>query len=329
MKSILVTGGAGMIGSNLVKKLVRDKAGRVRVADNLWRGKRQNLQNETGQPVIDMEKDFLEVDLRIPDACEKAVDGVDEIYHLADIVAGIEYVFANQTKIFHDNTLIDTNVLKAAAKARVKRFLYMGTACSYPKSKQYGVDAPPLVEDDIIPAEPESAYGWSKLHGELQTELYGQETEMLTGVLRCHNVYGTPTDLSPNTSQVIPALIAKAVLHPSQEFIVWGSGSQGRSFLHVDDVTDALVLMMEQGMSNGAVQIGTNYCTSIRELAEMIVKISAKNIEIKYDLTKPEGDRGRCADCSKAEKLLNWKPKVALEEGLGRVYNWVEVRLTG
>ena len=92
-----------MIGSNLVKKLVREKAGKVRVADNLWRGKRENLQDETGQPVINMEKDFLEIDLRTPEACVKAVEGVDEVYHLADIVAGIEYVFANQTKIFHDN----------------------------------------------------------------------------------------------------------------------------------------------------------------------------------------------------------------------------------
>lgn len=327
MKRILVTGGAGMIGSNLVKKLVRDKAGEVRIADNLWRGKRQNLQNETGQYVIDMDKDFFEIDLRTPEACEKAVDGVDEIYHLADIVAGIGYVFSNQTKIFHDNVLIDTNILKAATNAGVQRVLYMGTACSYPKSMQYGVDAPPLVEKDIIPAEPESAYGWSKLAGELQTELYGQETEMQTGILRCHNVYGTPTDLSPNTSQVIPALIAKAVLYPSQEFIVWGSGSQGRSFLHVDDVIEGLVLMMEKGMDNGAIQIGTNYCTSIRELAEMIVKISGKNIEIRYDLSKPEGDKGRCADCRKAEKILAWKPKVTLEEGLGRLYDWVEARL--
>jgi nucleoside-diphosphate-sugar epimerase len=327
MKRILITGGAGMIGSNLVKKLVRDKAGEVKVADNLWRGKRQNLQDETGRPIINMENDFLEVDLRTPDACAKAVKGVDEIYHLADIVAGIGYVFDNQTKIFHDNALIDTNILKAAAQAGVKRFLYMGTACSYPKSMQYGVDAPALMEDDIIPAEPESAYGWSKLAGELQTELYGQETKMQTGILRCHNVYGTPTDLSPNTSQVIPALIVKAALYPSQEFIVWGSGSQGRSFLHVDDVVNGLVLMMEKGLGNGTIQIGTNYCTSIRELAEMIVKISGKNIKVNYDLTKPEGDKGRCADCSKAEKILSWKPEVTLEDGLGRLYNWVETRV--
>lgn len=321
---VLITGGAGMIGSNLVKRLVQDARCGVRVADNLWRGKREHLEDSKGNPVIDMDKDFYQLDLRDPSACHKVVQGIDEVYHLADVVAGIKYVFANQTEVFHDNALIDTNMLKAASQAGVRRFLYVGTACSYPKKMQFGVEAPPLVEDDIIPAEPESAYGWSKLFAELQTELYGQETEMQTGVLRLHNVYGTPTDFSAEKSQVIPSLIVKAVRYPAEPFIVWGSGVQGRSFVHVKDVVDALVLMMSGGLGNGAIQIGTNYCTSIRQVAETIVEISGKRIDIQYDLTKPEGDKGRCADCSKAEKVLGWKPKVNLEEGLRRTYQWIE-----
>jgi nucleoside-diphosphate-sugar epimerase len=151
---------------------------------------------------------------------------------------------------------------------------------------------------------------------------------METGVLRFHNVYGAPTDFSPNRSQVIPSLISKAILYPSKDFVVLGSGSQGRSFVHVDDIVNGLVLMMEKGMGNGAIQLGTNYCTSIRELAETIVKISGKDIEIKYDTSKPEGDRGRCADCTKAEKVLGWQPRVSLEEGVRQVYEWIEKRLT-
>ncbi len=328
MKKILVTGGAGMIGSNLVKQLVMDDANDVWVADNLWRGHREYLQDEEGQMVIDMEKNFFEVDLRDPAACQRVVEGVDEVYHLADIVAGIEYVFGHQTTVFHDNCLIDTNILKASAEATVKRFLYVGTACSYPKAMQLGVDAPPMVEEDIIPAEPESAYGWSKLVGELQTELYGGETKMLTCIMRFHNVYGTPTDFSSNRSQVIPSLITKAVRYPAEKFIVWGSGAQGRSFIHVDDAVEGVLLMMKKGVNKGAIQLGTNCCTSIRELAQIVVEISGKNIDIYYDLTKPEGDRGRCADCSKAEKILGWKPKVNLEEGLKRTYDWIETRLS-
>lgn len=324
MERVLVTGGAGMIGSNLVKRLVQDSRYEVFVADNLWRGKREYLENSQGGAVIDMAQNFFEVDLKDATACAQVVDGIDEIYHLADVVAGIKYVFANQTEVFHDNALIDTNMLKAASQANVKRFLYVGTACSYPKKMQFGVEAPPLVEEDILPAEPESAYGWSKLFAELQTELYGQETEMRTGVLRLHNVYGTPTDFSAEKSQVIPSLIVKAIQYPAEPFVVWGSGMQGRSFVHVADVVDALVLMMSKGLGNGAIQIGTSYCTSIRQLAEVIVEISGKRIDIRYDVTKPEGDKGRCADCSKAEKVLGWKSKVGLEEGLRRTYQWIE-----
>lgn len=327
MKRILVTGGAGMIGSNLVKRLVQDSTYEVRVADSLWRGKREHLEDERGKPVIDMARNFFELDLRNPAACRTAVKGIDEVYHLADVVAGIKYVFANQTEVFHDNALIDTNMLKAASQAGVKRFLYVGTACSYPRKMQFGVEAPPLVEEDIVPAEPESAYGWSKLFAELQTELYGQETEMQTGILRLHNVYGTPTDLSAEKSQVIPSLIVKAIRYPSEPFVVWGSGTQGRSFVHVDDVVEGLVVMMEKGLGKGAIQIGTDYCTSIKELAETIVKISGKEIDIEYDRSKPEGDKGRCGDCKKAKRILGWSPKVSIEEGLVQMYEWVETRL--
>jgi len=327
MKRILVTGGAGMIGSNLVKRLVASEMGRVCVADNLWRGKPEHLEDDRGHPVIDMKKDFVEVDLRDAEACAQVVSGADEIYHLADVVAGIKYVFANQTQVFHDNALIDTSMLRAASQANVKCFLYVGTACSYPKKMQFGVEAPPLVEVDILPAEPESAYGWSKLFAELQTELYGQETEMQTGVLRLHNVYGTPTDFSAEKSQVIPSLIVKAIRYPAEPFIVWGSGMQGRSFVHVSDVVTGLISMMSRGLGNGAIQLGTNYCTSIREVAETIAEISGKHIDIQYDLTKPEGDKGRCGDCSKAEEVLGWGPKISLKEGLGWTYQWIDSQL--
>jgi len=328
MSTILVTGGAGMIGSNLVKRLAQDITIEIRVVDNLWRGKREYLEDERGKPVIDMARSFFELDLRNPVACGTAVKGIDEVYHLADVVAGIKYIFANQTQVFHDNALIDTNMLRAASQANVKRFLYVGTACSYPRKMQFGVEAPPLVEEDILPAEPESAYGWSKLFAELQTELYGQETEMQTGVLRLHNVYGTPTDFSAEKSQVIPSLIVKAIRYPTEPFVVWGSGTQGRSFVHVDDVVEGLVLMVAKGLGKGAVQIGTDYCTSIKELAETIVKISGKDIDIEYDHSKPEGDKGRCGDCTKAKRVLGWTPKVNLELGLARVYRWIENQLT-
>jgi GDP-D-mannose 3', 5'-epimerase len=327
MKRILVTGGAGMIGSNLVKRLVNNNVGNVFVADNLWRGNREYLKDEFGNATIDFNTNFFELDLRDPQHCRQVVEGMNEVYHLADVVAGISYVFSNQIEVFRSNALIDTNMLHAASEAGVAKFVYVGTACSYPKDKQFGVEAPPLMEDDILPAYPESAYGWIKLFAELQTDLYGKETSMKTGILRLHNVYGSPTDYSETRSQVIPSLIVKAIKYPAEKFVVWGSGSQGRSFVHVDDVVDALMLMMERGLGVGPIQIGTDYCTSIREIAEIIIKISGKAIRAQYDLMKPEGDKGRCGNCTKAENLLGWKPKISLQEGLSKVYEWIYSRM--
>jgi len=253
------------------------------------------------------------------------MQNIHEVYHLADVVAGIGYVFDNQTSIFHDNLIINTNVFRAAYENRVKKLVYVGTACSYPRKMQFGVNAPPLKEDDMYPADPESAYGWSKLMGEYEALLYGKRNNIMqTSILRLHNVYGPYCDYSIEKSQVIPSLIRKAILYPFEKFYVWGSGNQGRSFVFVDDVIRALVLMMEKGMGPDPIQIGTNYCTTIKEIAQEIVDISGKNIHIKYDTSKPEGDVGRCADTSRAAIKLGWASRTTIRVGLEKTYQWIE-----
>ena len=323
---ILVTGGAGMIGSNLVRRLVADGF-RVSVVDNLWRGKTEYLQDESGKPVINLEESFYNLDLSIPGTIEHLLGDVDYVYHLADIVAGIKYVFSNQGSIFRQNLLINSNVIDSVRKSRIRGFIYVGTACSFPAHKQTGLDARPLKEEDMYPAAPESAYGWSKLMGEYETFLMEQETDIPVSVLNLHNVYGPPCDFSDNSGQVIPSLIRKAIRWPDEPFNVWGSGSQGRAFVYVDDVVDALVTTMDKGLGKGLIQIGPDVCTSIREIAETIVKISGKDIDINYDISRPEGDRGRCADYSKAGKFLGWEPRVSLHDGLKNTYEWVSSKI--
>ena len=110
---------------------------------------------------------------------------------------------------------------------------------------------------------------------------------------------------------------------------MWGSGKQGRAFVHVNDVVDALVLTMAKGLGKGLIQIGPNICTSIREIAEIVVSISGKPINIQFDTTKPEGDRGRCADYSRAQEVLGWAPKVDMRMGLTDLYQWIEKRIAG
>jgi GDP-D-mannose 3', 5'-epimerase len=323
---ILVTGGAGMIGSNLVRRLVK-KGFDVSVVDNLWRGKREYLLDENGSYVIDMDRGFHEIDLSINDDIDHIIAGADFIFHLADVVAGVDYVFNNQGSVFRHNLLINSNLISAVRRNPVKGFIYVGTACSFPAELQTGVDARPLREEDQYPAAPESSYGWSKLMGEYETFLMERETDIPVSVLTLHNVYGTPCDFGEEKSQVIPSLIRKAVAYPEKEFVVWGSGTQGRAFVHVDDIVDALVLAMEKGLGKGLIQIGPDSCTSIKDIAEMINDISGKNMDIVFDTSKLEGDKGRCADYSKAKTVLGWEPRVDLREGLADLYNWIGERI--
>lgn len=320
-KTILVTGGAGMIGSNLVKALGRS-GHRVVVVDNLWRGKRENLRDSRGRPVIDFQRDFILRDLRQPKALDRIRIRPDVVIHLADIVAGIDYVFRNEGQIFRDNLLINTHTFDWVRKIRPHLLVYVGTACSFPKELQMSSKARALREDQLYPAHPESAYGWSKLMGTYEADLLGRETGIRVTNLILHNVYGTPCDLGPR-SQVIPSLALRAWRFPQEPFVVWGSGRQGRAFLHVDDAVRAILLAMRKGWNRGPIQIGPGACTSVQVVAETLVRISGKDIPIRYDRTKPEGDRSRCADFRKARKLLGWSPQVTLENGLRELYQWV------
>jgi GDP-D-mannose 3', 5'-epimerase len=319
---VLVTGGAGQIGSHLVARLV-DAGADVTVADNLWRGKLSNLHRD-GQPIIDLEKRFLSGDLSTAQACELAVQDQQFIYHLADVVAGINYVFANQFTLLNTNMLIDQNMLRAAIAAKVPRYVYVGSACSYPADRQSKLDPPPFREEEVYPAAPESSYGWSKLMGEYAAERAALDGLLEVGLLRFHNVYGPHCELSPEKSQVIPALIRKAIRHPHEEFVVWGSGKQRRAFVFVDDAVDGLLRVAERGMNKGAIQIGPDYSTSIRTIAECAVRASGRDIPIRFDTNRPEGDMDRCADWTKAREVLGWAPRTTIEEGVRLTYAWCE-----
>jgi nucleoside-diphosphate-sugar epimerase len=327
-KKILVTGGCGMIGSNLVKRLVKE-GNDIYVIDNLWRGKLEYLNDDGGNPVINLDTHFFNVDLSIADQADDIILKVDYVVHLADIVAGIDYVFSNQGDLYRLNNLINSNMIhscRKAGKERLKGFVYVGTACSFPLTRQNSLEVIPLKEEELFPALPESGYGWSKLAGQIETGFMEKEIGIPCSILMFHNVYGSPCDYGER-SQVIPALIRKAVRYPEEAFHVWGSGQQGRAFVHVDDIVNALCLTLEKGLGQGTIQIGSPVCTSIREIAEIIVKISGKDINIFYDTTKPEGDKARCADYSKAKRILGWEPQMSLEKGLKQQFDWVKQQI--
>ena len=312
-----------MIGSRLVKRLVDNGFGdSIYIVDNLWRGSLDNIRDVEGQVY------FFKRDLAEPRQLDDLLEDyeIDTVIHLADIVAGIDYVVANEGMVFHKNLMINSNVIASVRRSpTVKAFVNVGTACSFPKALQNSLTSQ-LHEDQLYPADPETSFGWSKLMGCYETDLLGKETEVKTCSILFHNVYGSPSDYGAR-SQVIPSLIRKAIEYPAEPFIVWGSGEQGRAFLHVEDAVDALILGMKKGLGHGIIQVGPETCTSIREVAENIVAISGKQIEIQYDRTKPEGDRGRCANAAKAREVLGWSPRVSLEEGLRELYEWIGLNL--
>ena len=317
---ILVTGGAGLIGSNLVNALTT-LGYEVFVVDNLWRGKRENLFRQH-KALIDLDRQFHEKDLREYPACLTASVGMDAIIHLADIVAGINFVFSNELFLYRSNVVMNSNMLAAAIASGVKKYIYVGTACSYPAKMQSKLNPPPFREDDAYPADPESAYGWSKLMGEYECDLAQKEGAIEVGILRLHNVYGPPCELSPERSQVIPALCRKAIMYPKEEFVVWGTGTQRRAFVYVEDVVQAIIATLDQGMNQGVIQIGPAKSHSISEIAEKIVGLSGKDIPIKFDAEKPEGDKDRMADTTKAREIIGWRQKFDINEGLAQTFAW-------
>lgn len=325
MAKIVVTGGAGMIGSNLVTALCL--AGHdVVVIDDFSRGTTTNLKAaiEAGGRHVEVLTD----DLSVYGDWAKKFANADVVYHLADVVAGVGYVFDNEGAIFRQNMLINANVANAVAAHKPGRYIYVGTACSFPMQIQTGVEAPPMREEQQLPANPESGYGWSKLMGEFDARYLHEQNNVPSVILVLHNVYGTPCEFDGPKAQAIPAIIYRALTATDKKLTVWGSGKQGRAFVHVDDVIRALLLALEHGEGQGPIQIGPDVCTSVATVAQTVAKLTDRGLVLEYDHSKPEGDLGRCADYSKATKVLNWRPEVKLEEGLSGTITWIENALS-
>ena len=203
---IFVTGVAGMIGSNTARSLLAQGHAVVGI-DNLWRGTKANIADLLTHPGFS----FRHADIVADQDWYRDLGAQDALIHIADIVAGIGYVFSNEWQVFQKNLMINTQVARVVNARCPGRFIYLGTACSYPQGMQRSVDGSVLAEKDKFPADPESGYGWSKLIGEVEFRLAIKGTETRLTVLDLHNVYGWPCVYRDNTAQVNPSLIYKAL----------------------------------------------------------------------------------------------------------------------
>jgi nucleoside-diphosphate-sugar epimerase len=320
-RNVLVTGGAGFIGSHLVDRLV-ELGSNVTVIDDLSRGKLENLSSSFSKIK------FIQADLSKEESQAYFADQ-EFVFHLASIVGGVKKMSENQiaSSII---PVIDRNVYEACIKYNVKKILYTSTACVYPtflQTKEY--ENYFLKEEDVFAqgAKPESVYGWSKLYGEILGRRYHEELGLKVAIVREFNVYGEREDFNPETSHCIPALIRRAI-ERENPFVVWGTGEQSRSFLYVSDAINGMLLAMRKVSNATPINFGTQERIKIRDLALKILQLTGYNAEPVFDPSAPMGVFTRAPDITRARRILGWEPKVTLDEGLKRIITWYKQRST-
>lgn len=308
---VLVTGAGGFIGHHLTKYLVQ-RGYWVRGVD---------IKEPEYEPTAANE--FALLDLSLPDNCRAATEGIDEVYGLAANMGGIGFIETNKAVIVRDNTLINLNSIEAARINNVKRYLYTSSACIYPGYKQKETDVTPLREEDAYPADAEDGYGWEKLYMERVCRHYTEDFGIDTRVVRFHNIFG-PLGTYDGGREKSPAAICRkiALAQDGDDIEVWGDGEQTRSYCYIDDCVEGIYRLMRSDHRE-PINLGQDRMISINELVDMVAKIAGKRIGKAYDVTKPQGVRGRNSDNTRLREVLNWEPSVSLEEGLAITYKWI------
>jgi len=313
MSRILVTGAGGFIGSHLARKLYQ-KGNFVRVVDIKW----------DGYIVDPYYSEKLTLDLRNFENCLAVSKDVDYVYNLAANMGGIGFITTVGAEVMYDNVLINANVLQASVENKIKRFFFSSSACVYPTYRQKDPNVTALREEDACPADPDNFYGWEKLYTEKMCEAYKEDCGLCIRIARYHNIYG-PEGTYKGGREKSPAALCRKVAEASNPGVIeiWGDGKQTRSYCYIDDCLKGTIMLMDAEYDK-PLNIGSDRLVTIDELADIITKISGKIITKKYDLSAPQGVRGRNADLALVKKVLGWEPQVSLEEGLAKTYKWIE-----
>lgn len=307
-KRVMVTGGAGFLGTHVVRKL-HD------------RGCREVL--------IPRSRDYDLVDM---EAVKRAFrDGrPDLVIHLAARVGGIGANLANPGKFFYENLMMGTQLMEVARQQGVEKFVAVGTICAYPKFTPV-----PFREDDLwngYPEETNAPYGLAKKMLLVQAQAYRQQYDFNAVYLLPVNLYGPGDNFDPESSHVIPALIRKALEARDKgepRIIAWGSGQASREFLYVDDAAEGVVLAAERYDKPEPVNLGAGFEITIRDLAELICELCGFDGEIEWDTSKPDGQPRRCLDTSRAKQEMGFEAATDLRTGLSRTIEWYRHNRSG
>jgi GDP-L-fucose synthase len=300
-KNIIVTGGNGFLGSFVVEKLRSRGCRKILVP----KSKEYNLtrESETIRLLSDAKPEI--------------------IIHLAAVVGGIGANREHPGHFFYSNLMMGTQLMEQSRIFGVEKFVAIGTICSYPKFTPV-----PFKEEDLwsgYPEETNAPYGLAKKMLLVQSQAYRQQYGFNSIYLLPVNLYGPRDNFNPNSSHVIPALIKKYVdaIQGKIDYIdAWGTGSATREFLHVEDCAEAIVLATERYEKPEPVNIGSGAEISIKELTELLAKLIGFKGEIRWDVSKPDGQPRRCLDTGRAEREFGFKAKKSFEDGLKETINW-------
>ena len=334
MKTALVLGAGGFIGSHLVKRL-KEEGYWVRGVDL--------KRPEHWDTVAD---DFVTLDLRDPKNVEAVVrletyQGFpiackysrypfsellifDEVYQLAADMGGAGYIFTgtHDADVMHNSALINLNVAHEAVKNKVKRVFYSSSACMYPEHNQLDPNNPNCEESSAYPANPDSEYGWEKLFSERLYLAFARNYGLTVRIARFHNIFGPYGTWKGGKEKAPAAMCRKVAETPNGGTIeVWGDGEQTRSFLYIDECIEGIVRLTRSDFE-GPVNIGSEEMIAINDLAKLAIDISGKNIIIK-NIDGPTGVRGRNSDNKLIQDKLGWAPSYPLITGLSHTFEWI------
>jgi nucleoside-diphosphate-sugar epimerase len=328
MKTALVLGAGGFIGSHLVKRLK---------SEGYWvRGVDLKLPEFSSSEA----DEFIVGDLKNPSLVSKVlyapnqlseqdnVNSFDEVYQLAADMGGAGYINTgdNDAEVVHNSMLINLNVVREASKKSIKKIFYASSACVYNEHNQLDPNNPICTENSVYPAYPDSEYGWEKLFSERLYTTYNRNHKLDIRIARFHNIFG-PEGTFYGGKEKAPAAICRKVADSlmDEEIEVWGDGLQTRSFLYIDEAIEGVRRLMESNYIE-PINIGSDEIISMNGLTRMVIKLAGKRAGIK-NIPGPQGVRGRTSDNTLIKEKLGWEPIQPLYVGLEKTYKWIQSQM--
>ncbi|MFP6877078.1 MAG: NAD-dependent epimerase/dehydratase family protein [Roseibacillus sp.] len=314
-RRILIAGGGGFIGGHLAKELL-EQGHQVVTADIKALDQWYQVHDGAENHVLNLEQ---------KDTCFQVMEGCDDVYNLACNMGGMGFIEFNKA-LCMISVLINTHLLMSARELGVKRYFFASSACVYPDYRQGDADVMALKESDAYPSQPEDGYGWEKLFSERMCVNFHEDFGMNVRVFRFHNVYG-PFGTWDGGREKAPAALCRKVIEAAEtvnrDIEIWGDGEQTRSFMYIDDCVDGIARLMASDHTQ-PLNLGRAELVSINGLLDIIQGFAGIELNRKYDLSKPQGVRGRNSDNTLIQDTLGWEPEVDLATGLEKTYHWIK-----